>query len=98
MRAAARVATTWTEFEHRIAAKAHLVTQPRQALGYGGMIHQFKNMVLRRDAHRVEAVRADAKAAERELDAYRSIGADAGEAQSLQTIGAMIAGYESGAG
>jgi methyl-accepting chemotaxis protein len=97
MRAAARVATTWTEFEHRIAAKSDLVTQLRQALGYGGMIHQFKNMVLRRDAHRVEAVRADAKAAERELDAYRGIGADAGEAQSLQTIGAMIASYESAA-
>jgi methyl-accepting chemotaxis protein len=97
MRAAARVATTWTEFEHRIAAKSDLVTQLRQALGYGGMIHQFKNMVLRRDARRVEAVRANAKAAERELDAYRGIGADAEEAQSLQTIGAMIASYESAA-
>ena len=97
MRAAARVATTWTEFEHRIAAKSDLVTQLRQALGYGGMIHQFKNMVLRRDAQRVAAVRANAKAAERELDAYRGIGADAEEAQSLQTIGAMIASYESAA-
>jgi len=97
MGAAARVATTWTEFEHRIAAKSDLVTQLRQALGYGGMIHQFKNMVLRRDAHRIEAVRANAKAAARGLDAYRGIGADAEEAQSLQTIGAMIASYESAA-
>jgi methyl-accepting chemotaxis protein len=97
MRAAARVATTWTEFEHRIAAKSDLVTQLRQTLGYGGMIHQFKNMVLRRDAHKVEAVRANAKAAERELEDYRGIGADAEEAQSLQTIGAMIVSYESAA-
>lgn len=97
MRAAARVATTWTEFEHRIAAKSDLVTQLRQTLGYGGMIHQFKNMVLRRDAHKVEAVRANAKAAERELEAYRGIGADAEEARSLQTIGAMIVSYESAA-
>jgi methyl-accepting chemotaxis protein len=97
MRAAARVATTWIEFEHRIAAKSDLVTQLRQALGYGGMIHQFKNMVLRRDAHRVETVRANVKAAGRELEAYRGIGADAEEAQSLQTIGAMIASYESAA-
>ncbi len=96
-RAATRVATTWTEFENHTAAKSDLVAELRQALGYGGMIHNFKNLVLRRDARRLEAVRANAKAAERALAAYLGVGVDTDEAQSLQVIGAVIKGYESAA-
>jgi methyl-accepting chemotaxis protein len=89
LRAATRVAATWTEFERRAATKSDLVSDLRQALGYGGMIHQFKNLVLRRETQRVEVVRAKAKAAARALEV------DADEAQSLQLIGAAIGSYAS---
>jgi methyl-accepting chemotaxis protein len=95
IRATTRVAATWTDFEHRAAAKSDLIADLRQALGYGGMIHQFKNMILRRDTQRIEIVRTKAKAARQALEAYRAIGVNAEEASSLQTIGAAIASYES---
>jgi methyl-accepting chemotaxis protein len=95
VRATTRVAATWTDFERRAAAKSDLIADLRQALGYGGMIHQFKNMVLRRDTQRIDVVRARAKAATQALEAYRNIGVDAEETQSLQAIGSVIAAYES---
>jgi methyl-accepting chemotaxis protein len=94
IRATTRVAATWTDFEGRAAAKSDLIADLRQALGYGGMIHQFKNMVLRRDTQRIGLVRTRAKAATQALETYRGIGVDADEGQSLQTIGAVIASYE----
>jgi methyl-accepting chemotaxis protein len=95
IRATTRVAATWADFEHRAAAKSDLIADLRQALGYGGMIHQFKNMVLRRDMQRIDAVRSKAKAAKRALEDYRATGVDAEEELSLRAIGSVIQSYES---
>jgi methyl-accepting chemotaxis protein len=95
LRATTRVAATWTDFEGRAAAKSDLIANLREALGYGGMIHQFKNMVLRRDLQRIEVVHAKAKAATQALEAYRTAGVDAEEDQSLRAIGSVIQSYES---
>jgi len=95
IRATTRVAATWTDFERRVAAKSDLIANLREALSYGGMIHQFKNMVLRRDLKRIDVVRAKAKAATQALEAYRTIGVDADETQSLQAIKSAIESYES---
>jgi len=95
IRATTRVAATWTDFERHAAAKSDLIAELREALGYGGMIHQFKNMVLRRDMQRIGAVRSKAKAATQALKNYRAIGVDAEEEQSLRAIGSVIESYES---
>ena len=95
IRATTRVAATWTDYERRAAAKSDLIANLREALGYGGMIHQFKNMVLRRDMQRIDVVHAKAKAATKALEAYRAIGVDAEEELSLRAIGSVIGSYES---
>jgi methyl-accepting chemotaxis protein len=94
-RASIRVAATWTEFERRAAIKSDLVSTMRQALGYGGMIHQFKNAVLRRDKQRLDMARANSKAAVQAIGTYRGLGVDADEARSLDTIAAAIERYAS---
>lgn len=40
------VRNAWTEFQLVRSEKARLGGQMRAALGYGGMIHNFKNYVL----------------------------------------------------
>jgi methyl-accepting chemotaxis protein len=95
LRATSRVAETWTEFEGRAAKKSDHLAELRQALGYGGMIHQFKNMVLRLDTKRLEVVRAKAKEAVQALAGYRGLGVDDKEASSLDAIRAVIGRYES---
>lgn len=43
------VKDAWTEFQLVRSEKARLGGQLRAALGYGGMIHSFKNFILRKD-------------------------------------------------
>jgi len=43
------VKEAWTEFQLVRSEKARLGGQLRAALGYGGMIHSFKNFILRKD-------------------------------------------------
>ena len=93
LRATTRVAATLSEFERHAAAKSDLIADLRRVLGYGGMIHQFKNMVLRRNTRQVEVVHAAAKAAEQALQTYRGIGVNAEEASSLQAIESAIRSY-----
>ncbi len=55
------VADAWARFEGGPAKKAAYVNDLYSAIGYGGMIHQFKNYVLRQDHKRI--AKAEAKAA-----------------------------------
>lgn len=73
----------------------HLVAL-RRALGYGGMIHQFKNYVLRQDAARVAKVEASIQAAREALTAYGSFPLDTREVEALAGIASVIEAYEAG--
>ena len=75
----------------------HLVAL-RRALGYGGMIHQFKNYVLRQDAARVAKVEANIMSAREALAAYATFPLDAREREALAGIGSVIDAYEVGLG
>ncbi len=67
-----------------------LTNQLRMALGYGGMIHQFKNYVLRRDPGRAAKVEHAAKTARAAMAAYRDLGAGPMELAELDKIDATI--------
>ena len=47
------IRSTWRSFERGPAAKAITLNDMRASLGFGGMIHEFKNYVLRMDAERL---------------------------------------------
>lgn len=70
-----------------------LLVELRNALGYGGMIHQFKNLVLRKDAPRAEKIKAAAAVARDALDRYRTLDVSAAELEHLQAIEDMIDAY-----
>ena len=70
-----------------------LLNALRASLGYGGMIHQFKNYVLRQDAGRVAKVQQAAEAAREAISAYRNLGASPLEEQGLDTIDNVISAY-----
>lgn len=38
-----RVKATWVDFDQQTARKSELLGELRDAIGYGGMIHHFKN-------------------------------------------------------
>ncbi|MDP6342945.1 MAG: HAMP domain-containing methyl-accepting chemotaxis protein [Alphaproteobacteria bacterium] len=53
-----RIDRTWQEFESGPAAKTAILVNLRDAVGFGGVIHQFKNFVLRGDRPRIVKVQA----------------------------------------
>ncbi len=76
------------------ASKTQLLSDIRAALGYGNMIHQFKNYVLRHDSPRVEKVRTAIAKAYAGLKAYRSREVTQVETQALADIEGVIKQYE----
>jgi len=73
--------------------KARLESVLRSTIGYGGMIHQFKNYVLRHEDDRMDFVQADIGAARAVIDQYRSLGLSEAEKVSLEDISSVLNDY-----
>jgi|GEM_PF-500929 len=65
----------------------------REAMGFGGMIHQFKNYVLRQDEPRVKKIISKTTAANAAIEKYRSLGVSDIETQALKDIASVIKAY-----
>ena len=52
------VGDAWTTLESRDAPKMRLIGRLRATLGYGGMIHAFKNYILRGGEQKSAAIRS----------------------------------------
>jgi len=84
---------TWGDFESGPAKKVVHLQELGAAIGYGGMIHQFKNYIFRQDHQLVDKVQVMVRAANVALSAYRAVGVNKKESAALKTIGRMIANY-----
>jgi methyl-accepting chemotaxis protein len=84
---------TWRKFDNGPARKIGYLQELSATIGYGGMIHQFKNYVLRQDRPRIVKTQAKVRAATVALNAYRSVGVNPTEDKALYTIGEVIANY-----
>ncbi|WP_457646229.1 methyl-accepting chemotaxis protein [Profundibacter sp.] len=77
-------------------SKSFYLGELRRALGFNGMIHQFKNYVLRHDAPRIERVKTAISDARTALAAYRELGINPAEEAAITDIGNVISNYENG--
>lgn len=76
-------------------SKSGLLNDLRAAMGFGGMIHQFKNYVLRKDEARVTKIEAALDRAEKDLEYYRAeLNSDA-EIAALDALAGTVAAYRS---
>ena len=78
------------------ATKTELVESIRSGFGYGGMIHQFKNYVLRQDAPRIEKVHKAMDKIKVAIESYRAKNIDDMEKQALTDITGVIDAYKAG--
>jgi len=74
-------------------SKSHLLNLLRVELGYGGMIHQFKNMVIRGDSQRAEKVLNHIESAQNIISTYEKLELSEKERQALSGIRAVIESY-----
>ncbi|MEL6794068.1 MAG: hypothetical protein AAFP78_11465, partial [Pseudomonadota bacterium] len=73
--------------------KAELLVRLRKTLGYGGMIHQFKDFVIRKDAPRTIKIVNDISEAEEILTRYEALGVSGAEKAALGAIAGVISSY-----
>ncbi|MGO1118681.1 methyl-accepting chemotaxis protein [Rhodovibrionaceae bacterium A322] len=83
----------WTTLESDRNGRAQALSTLRAELGYGGMIHQFKNFVLRGEVKRIPKITARAEAAKTAIASYRALDISAQEAEALNAINDMIDTY-----
>ncbi len=76
--------------------RAQLLREIREVVGYGGMIHQFKNYVLRHDEHRVAVVENAIGVALRNLEEYENLGLSVAERDAVEAIRDVIRQYREG--
>jgi len=83
----------WRDYSNGPAKKMHYLQEISTAIGYGGMIHQFKNYVLRQDEKRIKKVQTKIATAMEFVEAYRAIGISEKEKDALNTIVSVINQY-----
>ena len=88
----------WLDYNAGAAAKTVVLSELREAVGYGGMIHQFKNFIIRRDPQRLMQARARMEAAANAIARYRALGVNSDEAGALEAFEKVMAAYHNAAG
>ena len=83
----------WSRFEEQRSEKASALSALRKEIGYGGMIHQFKNLILRRDNERIAIVNAKLGGAASAIARYRTLGLNKTELQAIEDIQKMLDSY-----
>ena len=83
----------WDGFEENRTEKASALSALRKEIGYGGMIHQFKNYVLRKDVGRIGVVNAKLGGAASAIARYQALGLNEAEQIAIGDILKMLKSY-----
>lgn len=89
----ALVDTAWQHYQSSRSEKARYESSLRSAIGYGGVIHEFKNFVLRKDISTLDAVQSKIGAAQLVLAQYRSLDINGAETIALHDIETVLDEY-----
>jgi len=85
---------SWSAFRSQNNEKARLVNSLYQVLGYGGMIHNFKNYILRKDFEHFVKVERSMGAAQAVVKQYIALGTSPTEKLVLSDIQTTLDHYQ----
>ena len=88
------IGTTWELFQTDRSEKSRLESVLHAAIGYGSMIHEFKNYILRQEPERMGRIQAHIGAAKSVLRQYGDQQITAAEAVALEDIESVLKLYE----
>ncbi len=83
----------WNSFDQKTVEKVALLTDIRQQIGYGGMIHNFKNYLLRQNPELLVKVYKNIRLAGIAIAKYRVLGTFYEEEKALREIESVILTY-----
>ena len=84
---------TWQTYEQITARKADHLSDLRASLGYGGVIHLFKNFILRKDRFLIVEIQAKMLDATVELTAYSALGMTGRESKAITVLEETLTSY-----
>ena len=84
----------WDAFDNGAGRKIDYLSDLRDAIGFGGLIHNYKNAILHKDRQAVDVVRKKIAAAMKAIAAYRTVGINAEEAAALTALEKLIKEYD----
>jgi diguanylate cyclase (GGDEF)-like protein/PAS domain S-box-containing protein len=87
--------SAWNLFEEAQSEKARALNKLRSELGYGGMIHHFKNFILRGGEERMRQVDLNLGGAKSAISNYQSLVTSAREKKALDGITTTLDNYYS---
>lgn len=86
---------SWKAYSAEADRRGELLVRIRGHLGYGGIIHNFKNYVLRKDAAYLDRLQGQLNDFGQTIEDYRQSGASRFELDQLQLVEQTIASYAS---
>ena len=86
----------WLSYQSQHAEKARLETSLREKLGYGGMIHDFKNYILRKDFEVFVRLQKSMGATQSIVDQYLALSSTQAEKLALEDIKETLNKYQAG--
>lgn len=88
-----KIKTGWEEYSHAADPRGIWISEIRGYFGYGGMIHNFKNYVLRRDEKYEYTLQIQSRFLLDAIETYQAAGPDAVEQQALARIKQVVEEY-----
>lgn len=85
---------SWHTYMVNHSEKARLESSLRAAIGYGGMIHTFKNFILRADASSIDIIHGQIDVALGVVDQYATLHLSQGETIALDDIAEVLTAYD----
>ncbi len=85
---------SWRAYTGEAERRGELLSRIRGHLGYGGIIHDFKNFVLRKDPRYLESLQSQLKDFIATVREYRESGASQTELEQLAAIENTVARYQ----
>lgn len=86
--------TGWVEYAGDAGRKGVWISEIRGHFGYGGMIHNFKNLVLRRDKAYARTLNGRITKLYAAIDDYNASNPTEAERQALARVRAVVSRYE----
>jgi signal transduction histidine kinase len=90
----ASISSEWRQLTEQREAKVQLLADLRSQIGYGGAIHNFKNLVLRGHESLLGALGKDFAASFNSIEQYRALDLTAAETEALDTILQTLHDYQ----
>ncbi len=88
------VRSSWDTFQTGRSEKARIINDLRRELGYDGMIHHFKNYILRHEPAHITSMKKRLGGALSQIARYQSLGISTEENSVLAEIEKVLVAYE----